>query len=464
MSQSRIACITGGIFVRVFATALILLTMTVATGLARGAEPPAEYTPDYSFTLKTAIAEGKMVFIGQGGAIDEVVNPDLAVTPDAVVQINLINSDGATHDIALPDFDVTSEQIRRIGASTTIAFRVGKDGSSDYFCTLPGHRAAGMEGQLVVGKPERAAAMDDVADIVRRPTDLPPPIDRSRPATVKVELESVELDGRLADGSRYHYWTFNGQVPGPFLRVRVGDTVEVSLANRKDSSMIHSVDFHAVTGPGGGAAHLQVPPGGEKRVRFKALSPGLYVYHCATPMVAHHIANGMYGLILVEPEAGLSAVDREFYLMQGEIYTEARHGKRGPQEFSLDKLLSERPEYFVFNGAADALTGTGAIEAKTGERIRVFFGVGGPNYTSSFHLIGEIFDTVHTWGSVTGTPDHDIQTVSVPPGGAVITEFGLDVPGRYIFVDHALSRLERGLAGFLEVEGPKREEVYKPLD
>ena len=454
----------GPVFARGFASALLLLGMLFTTAPTRGAEPAAEYTPDYSFTLETAIAEGQMVFVGKGGTIDKQINPDLVVTPKSVVQINLVNGDGATHDIALPDFQVSSEQVRRVGASTTIAFRVGEDGTHDYFCTLPGHRAAGMEGQLVVGQPELASVTLDVADIVRRPTDLPPPIERSRPARVSVSLESVELEGRLADGTSYRYWTFNSQVPGPFVRVRVGDTVTVSLRNRDDSSMIHSVDFHAVTGPGGGAAHLQVAPGDEKSVRFKALAPGLYVYHCATPMVAHHIANGMYGLILVEPEEGLPAVDREFYIMQGEVYTDAPLGELGRQEFSLQKLLDERPEYFVFNGAVASLTGTHAMKARTGERIRVFFGVGGPNYTSSFHLIGEIFDTVHTWGSVTGTPDHDLQTVSVPPGGAVITEFGLDVPGRYIFVDHALSRVERGLVGFLEVEGPEREEIYQPLD
>ena len=454
----------GCVFARGFAASLLLLGMIFITAPASGAESAAEYTADYSFTLETAIAEGKMVFIGKGGTIDDAINPDLVVTPGSVVQINLVNGDGATHDIALPEFDVTSEQIRRIGASTTIAFRVGQDGRYDYFCTLPGHRAAGMEGQLVVGEPELASVTLDVADIVRKPSDLPPPIQRSQPARVNVSLESIELEGRLADGTSYRYWTFNGQVPGPFVRVRVGDTVTVSLENRDDSSMIHSVDFHAVTGPGGGATHLQVPPGDKKSVRFKALSPGLYVYHCATPLVAHHIANGMYGLILVEPEEGLPAVDHEFYIMQGEIYTDAPLGELGRQEFSLEKLLDERPEYFVFNGAVASLTGARAMQARTGDKIRVFFGVGGPNYTSSFHLIGEIFDTVHTWGSVTGTPDHDLQTVSVPPGGAVITEFGLDVPGRYIFVDHALSRVERGLVGFLEVTGPERHEIYQPLD
>ena len=273
------------------------------------------------------------------------------------------------------------------------------------------------------------------------------------PQTVRVDLNAVELEGRLAEGTTFGYWTFNGRVPGPMLRVRVGDTVDVRVKNSADSTMIHSVDFHAATGPGGGAASTQVDPGEEKSFKFKALIPGLYVYHCATPMVAHHIANGMYGMILVEPEGGLPPVDREFYVMQGEIYTEAAFGHHGSQEFSVEKLLNERPEYFVFNGSVGALSKLHPLEAKVGETVRIFFGVGGPNYTSSFHVIGEIFDRVYNLGGVLSEPLRGVQTVTVPAGGAVITEFKLDVPGNYILVDHALSRMERGLVGILHVEG-----------
>ena len=217
---------------------------------------------------------------------------------------------------------------------------------------------------------------------------------------MRVDLLSVELEGRLAEGTTFGYWTFNGKVPGPFIRVRVGDTVDIHLKNSADSSMIHSVDFHAATGPGGGAAALQVDPGQEKSMTWKALVPGLYVYHCATPMVAEHIANGMYGLILVEPEGGLPPVDHEFYVMQGEIYTDVPFGQHGSQEFSVEKLLNERPEYFVFNGSVGALSKLHPLQAKVGETVRIFFGVGGPNFTSSFHVIGEIFDKVYTLGGL----------------------------------------------------------------
>jgi nitrite reductase (NO-forming) len=228
--------------------------------------------------------------------------------------------------------------------------------------------------------------------------------------------------------------------------------------------MIHSVDFHAATGPGGGAAASQVDPGGAKWFKFKALAPGVYVYHCATPMVAQHIANGMYGLIVVEPEGGLPKVDHEFYVMQGEIYTEAAFGQKGSQEFSVGKLLDERPEYFVFNGAVDALTAAHPLHAKVGETVRIFFGVGGPNFTSSFHVIGEIFDKVYPYGSFASPVVKDVQTVTVAPGGATAVEFKLDYPGRYVLVDHALSRLERGLAGFLTVEGAADKAIFEPSE
>ncbi len=298
------------------------------------------------------------------------------------------------------------------------------------------------------------------ADIVRDPTDLPAPLEIREPTTVVINLETVEVEGQLADGTTYTYWTFNGQVPGPFYRVRLGDTIEVHLTNNTSSVMNHSVDFHAVTGPGGGAVMTQTKPGEETVFTAKALNVGLFVYHCATPMVADHISNGMYGLILVEPEGGLPPVDREFYVMQGELYTAGEFGEQGHQMSDTTKLLDEEPEYFVFNGAVGALTTQKPLKANVGESVRIFFGVGGPNFTSSFHVIGEIFDRVYDQASLTGAPLTDVQTTLVPPGGATMVEFNLEVPGNYILVDHALSRLQRGLAGYLVVEGEANPEIF----
>lgn len=426
---------------------------------APAAGSPA-YVPEARYTLRSGIAEGRMVYIGVGGTIDGQVNPVLSAVEGQMVQLILINGEGAEHDIVFPDQDARSQRITGRGASTSMAFRAGRSGDYVYFCDVPGHRLAGMEGKFLVTPVSPTQTVVE-ADISQRANDVPPPIGNRPPQTVRVDLVTVELEGRLAEGTTFGYWTFNGKVPGPFLRVRVGDTVEVHLKNSPDSTLIHSVDFHAATGPGGGAAATQTDPGQEKVVKFKALVPGLYVYHCATPMVAHHIANGMYGLILVEPEGGLPPVDREFYVMQGEIYTESAFGQRGSQEFSVDKLLHERPEYFVFNGSVGALSKLHPLEAKVGETVRIFFGVGGPNYTSSFHVIGEIFDRVYNLGGVLSEPLKGIQTVTVPAGGAVIVEFKLDVPGNYVLVDHALSRAERGLLGILHVEGPPNPEIYE---
>ncbi|HYF22163.1 MAG TPA: copper-containing nitrite reductase [Caulobacteraceae bacterium] len=309
-----------------------------------------------------------------------------------------------------------------------------------------------------------AAPAAGAADIVRLATDVPAPIAQRAPQHHKVRVETKELLGELADGTTYKYWTFDHKVPGPLYRVRVGDTVEVTLHNPADSVMMHNIDFHAVTGPGGGAAATNAAPGETKAFTFKALNPGLYVYHCATPMVAQHIANGMYGMILVEPENGLPTVDREFYVMQGEIYTEEDLDTKGEVTESITKLLDEQPTYYVMNGAFKALTGDRAMKAEVGETVRIFFGVGGPNKTSSFHVIGEIFDRVHEHASLETPPLKDVQTVSVAPGGSTMVEFKLDVPGNYILVDHALSRVDRGNAAILAVSGPENPAVFKAAD
>jgi nitrite reductase (NO-forming) len=417
--------------------------------------------PDVRYTMRSGIAEGRMVFLGVGGAIDGQVNPVLTAAEGQIVQVTLINGEGAEHDVVFPDQKTQSPRVTGRGASTTVAFRAEQAGDYLYFCSVPGHRPAGMEGKFVV-TPKPPAETVAYADISRDPTDLPGPVGKREAQTVRVDLVAVELEGRLAEATTFGYWTFNGKVPGPFLRVRVGDRVEVHMKNSADSSMVHSVDFHAATGPGGGAAVLQVNPGDEKVMTFKALVPGLYVYHCATPMVAEHIANGMYGLIFVEPEDGLDPVGHEFYVMQGEIYTDAAFGQHGSQEFSVEKLLAERPEYFAFNGSVGALTRLHPLHANVGESVRIFFGVGGPNFTSSFHVIGEIFDKVYNLGGVLSPPLRGIQTVTVPPGGAAITEFKPEVPGNYALVDHALARAERGLAGTLIVGGNPNPEIYSP--
>lgn len=307
-------------------------------------------------------------------------------------------------------------------------------------------------------------AAPEMEDIAENPANVPPPVGRTEPATVRVELETREIDAHLDYNSSFRFWTFNGTVPGPMIRARVGDTIDVTLRNHEDNIYAHNVDFHACNGPGGGAELTTAMPGEERRFQFQALNPGLFVYHCAVPPVAQHISRGMYGMILIEPEDGLPEVDREYYVMQGEIYTEEPIGTAGHLNESFDRLLEERPTYFVFNGHVGALTEHYPLQAKVGETVRIFMGVGGPNMISSFHVIGEIFDRIHVEGSLASPAQASVQTIKVAPGGSGIVEFKCNVPGRYVLVDHALSRAEKGLAGYLMVEGDERPEVYSSLD
>lgn len=326
-----------------------------------------------------------------------------------------------------------------------------------YLASLLGAGAVPVRAQTHVMHTNEESHSLKAADIVRDPSDLPPPIGDRKPVVVKVTLTSKELVGVLdaASGTTYRYWTFDGKVPGPFIRVRQGDTVQVTLVNPKDSTMVHSVDFHAALGPGGGAALTQVPPGQSKTFTFQATTAGLFVYHCGSPMIAQHIANGMYGLILVEPAGGLPHVDREYYLMQGEIYTTAPKGKAGLQQFSPENLMAENAQYYVFNGAVDAITREYPLHAKEGDTVRIYFGNAGPNSTASEHMVGEIFTRYYQLGSLGTPPLAAIQTATVPPGGAAIFEVKASMPGQFALMDHAISRMEKGDMAILQVNGPE---------
>jgi nitrite reductase (NO-forming) len=300
---------------------------------------------------------------------------------------------------------------------------------------------------------------EPIRAVLTSPPDVPPPIHRDYPARVIVELEVIEKEMPISEGVSYTYWTFGGTVPGSFIRVRQGDTVEFHLKNAPDSKMPHNIDLHGVTGPGGGAASSFTAPGHESQFTFKALNQGIYVYHCATAPVGMHVANGMYGLILVEPPEGMPRVDHEYYVMQGDFYTTGKYREKGHQPFDMDKAIDEKPTYVLFNGHEGALTGDHALTAKVGESVRLFIGNGGPNLVSSFHVIGEIFDRVQQEG---GThPQENVQTTLIPAGGAAIVEFHTDVPGSYVMVDHSIFRaFNKGALAILKVDGPENKAVY----
>lgn len=292
------------------------------------------------------------------------------------------------------------------------------------------------------------------------PPNVPAPIGDRAAKKIIVRLETIEKVGELADGTQYNFWTFNGSVPGSFIRARVGDDIELHLKNNENSTFPHNIDLHAVNGPGGGAEATFVAPGKEKVFTFKATNPGLYVYHCATAPVGMHIANGMYGLILIEPEGGLPKVDKEFYIMQGDFYTKGKFGEKGLQEFDMDKAIAENADYVVFNGNTEALLGANELQAKVGETVRFFVGNGGPNLTSSFHVIGEIFDKVYIEGG--NKINEHVQTTVIPPGGASIVEFKATVPGEYVIVDHAIFRaFNKGALGKIKITGAENPAVFK---
>ncbi|MAW59222.1 MAG: nitrite reductase, copper-containing [Planctomycetes bacterium] len=295
--------------------------------------------------------------------------------------------------------------------------------------------------------------------VLTSPPFVPPSITRSHPTKLIVDMEVTEFTSEIADGTEYTFWTFGGTVPGSFIRTRVGDVVEFRLHNHPSSKMPHNIDLHAVTGPGGGAASSFTAPGHTSQFSFQVTNPGLYVYHCATAPVGMHIANGMYGLILVEPAKGMPPVDKEYYVMQGDFYTEGSYGEPGLQQFSMEKALQEIPDYVLFNGRVGSMVGDNAITAEVGDRVRLYVGNGGPNLVSSFHVIGEIFDRVAVEGG--SSMNENVQTTLVPAGGSAICEFDVEVPGTFILVDHSIFRtFNKGALGMLKVEGPEDLMVY----
>ncbi len=421
----------------------------------------ANLIPTVEFIIQTSFANGNLAFVGVGGQIDGKQNPTLTVQPGDVVKVTLANGDGIEHGFAIDALKVNSPHVSAKGQQVSVTFVADKPGTYLYYCPLPGHRI-GMEGKLVVGQATQTTSGNqvplDVPNVARDPTNIPPPITRDTPTTVKVTLVFRELVSSLAGNTSFAFWTFNGTVPGPLIRVMQGDTVQVTVVNPKENKMAHNIDLHAVNGPGGGATVTNVAPGETKTFSFRTLNAGAFIYHCAASPPYLHISHGMYGVILVEPPGGLPKVDKEFYVVQGEWYTTGNFGDTGFQDLSEPKAMSEQPVYFTFNGRVGALTSVFNMTAKVGDRVRLIFGDGGPNIGSNFHIIGEIFDRVYAGSPDTSTANE--ETWYVPPGSAAVFEFKLDVPGRYLLVDHALWRVAQGAAGYLYAIGPKNPDVF----
>lgn len=334
---------------------------------------------------------------------------------------------------------------------------------NEFNCKLATIRCAAVSCAWALTSTVAVAAVEAELPVIVQelvaPPALPAPITRKSPARVRVNLTVEEVEREIAPGTRYMFWTFGGTVPGKMIRVREGDTVELHLQNLASNKLPHNIDLHAVSGPGGGAEQTLIAPGNEAVFTFKALASGLYVYHCATAPVGMHVANGMYGMILVEPKEGMSKVDREYYVMQGDFYTTGAYRAEGLQNFDMQKAVDEKPTYVLLNGADGALTGKNSLTANIGEKVRLYFGVGGPNLTSSFHVIGTIFDRVYGDGG--SHYQENVQTTQVPPGGSTIVEFVPKVPGNLTLVDHSLTRaFNKGAVGLLAVSGAPQPEIF----
>jgi nitrite reductase (NO-forming) len=330
------------------------------------------------------------------------------------------------------------------------------------------HAPGGMPASIPFGKIieffKNQNRFEKIADIGADPNLVPEkPQAPDSDGIVRISLVAQEVVSEISPGIYFNYWTYNNQVPGPMLRVREGDTIELTLTNHISSLHPHNIDLHAVTGPGGGAVLTNVKPGETKTFKWKALNPGLYVYHCATANVSTHNSHGQYGLIMVDPideKLALPKVDKEFYIMQGELYTQGQLGKRGLVPFDSEALLDGTPNYVTFNGKVEQLP---RMHAKVGETVRIYVGNGGVNLISSFHVIGEIFDTVYPNANIGGALEHNTQATAVLPGGASIVEFKLEVPGKYLLVDHALARMNKGAWAVLEVSGEDNLDIFSPV-
>jgi len=434
-------------------------------------------------------------YVGTSDSIMGKINPDLIVSPDTThLVIDLTNGEDLAHDIAVEGLiqdTVQSKMLSTKGDKTTLVIDLRSEilhvREFAYYCTVIGHRADGMEGTIKVqtdilhttsepqklrkaSKPESSTNVKmnlRSPNVVRDPSSIPAPLNRKGGKLVRVTLVLKEITAYLDGVGTFDFFAYNGTVPGPMIRVVVGDTVELTLVNPAENIHKHSIDLHAVEGPGGGATLSQTLPGKSSTFRFKALHDGLYVYHCASPHVPSHISHGQYGMILVEPEGGLPPVDREFYVMQGEMYS--KHKVDGTTKITTDvtRLSQEWASHVVFNGHTDALTKIAPMHAKLGETIRVYFGVGGPNLISSFHIIGTVFTKVYSEGSLLAPPLTNVQTTVVAPGGSTVVEVKAYKEGNMILVDHALGRaFDKGCLGYIKIAAdPKKntDSIYSAV-
>jgi nitrite reductase (NO-forming) len=403
---------------------------------------------------------------GSGGAAMGAVAVeafDLGFTPTAIevdaagrYEFTLNNTGTIPHDVTFPD-GTTSGMIDA-GKSGTVEIDVPAEGLT-FICSIPGHAQAGMEGAVTV-KGAAPASGDDhggpppTTDVAADP-NAPAPVtfDAKAPARLSGDVHDIDLviteqEMTVAPGFVQKVWTFGGTVPGPVIRVKVGDTIRVHLKNPATNQLPHSIDFHA-SQVAWNDEMTSISPGEEKLYEWTADYAGVWMYHCGTSPALHHIANGMYGMVIVEPAEGLPPVDNEFALVQSEWYL-------GPQGdiTSLDKASvgAPAPDFVVFNGVANQYLDA-PLTVGTGESVRIFVLDAGPNIDSSFHIVGTIFDTVIKEGVALlkgNTGSWGAQAMDLSPAQGGIVEFTTAEDGLYPIVTHAFNFVGRGALGLVQ--------------
>jgi nitrite reductase (NO-forming) len=307
--------------------------------------------------------------------------------------------------------------------------------AADHNIALPLDSFAGVVPENAAELAEAHAATDATL----------PPVPAGDLVKVKMTLKDMVVE--VAPGVKYNTWAFDGHgAPGPIVHVRQGQTVEMTLVN--GGAIPHSIDFHAARiAPN--VAFKDVAPGESFTFRFTADDPGVYMYHCGTKPVLAHIANGMYGAIVVDPAKALPKADQEYVLVASEWYLDS-DGISKPASLSMDKARAMEPDWTSFNGYANQYV-THPLTAKPGETTRFYVVAAGPTLDTDFHVVGTIFDRAWVNADVTNPPQNGVQTVSVPAGGGGIFDVKIDEPGLYPFVSHAFAHVDLGQVGLLQV-------------
>ncbi|WP_235674699.1 multicopper oxidase domain-containing protein [Mycolicibacterium pulveris] len=438
---------------RIPGTALGVLIGVVAVVLAAVAAGTGQQTGQQA----TAPAPESGEVLTVDVELDEMrVRPDVVEVPEGTrLVLRVTNREAMVHDLQLD----SGERTPRLRRGQTALLDVGPVYTDrEAWCAVAGHRAAGMTMSIRVQGAHRHAADHDTAqDAVGVPDRLdlaadPSPGWVARDATLapaeggvhRVELRAVDRELEVAPGRREHRWTFAGSAPGPTLRGRVGDRFEITLIN--DTEMGHGIDFHA------GALAPDEPmrtidPGERLVYRFTAHRAGAWLYHCSTMPMSQHIANGMYGAVIIDPP-GLPEVDREYALVSAQLYL----GEPGGQE-QVDKINADRPDGWMFNGMA-AQYDHAPLRAHTGERVRIWVVNAGPGDSTAFHVVGGQFDTVYREGAWALRPDArsgGAQVLDLAPAQGGFIELSFPEAGHYPFVDHDMRHAEGGAHGVIEV-------------